>query len=220
MYIQILKNGPFIPMEKIDESTNGDMVILTHYDPKDPSEYTEPENEKVSLDSGLQLILTESIDNVMYNNIVNYDIAKQIWEKIEILCEGIEEVRSNPSRIMVSQYEGFMEKSKEGITEVFERFNKLINDLQHDKYYEAEEVNLKFLLALPNHIEQKISAIREGRCAAFPYTPTYECNNSLVASPLFWPMDPCSDASTCTLPLPVFCLMETPSLKASAATYY
>ena len=40
----------------------------------------------------------------------------------------------------------------------------MINDLQlHDKYYEAEEVNLKFLLALPNHLEQKISAIREER---------------------------------------------------------
>ncbi|KAL8104597.1 hypothetical protein AgCh_028715 [Apium graveolens] len=33
----------------------------------------------------------------------------------------------------------------------------------HDKYYEAEEVNLKFLLAPPDHLEQNISAIREGR---------------------------------------------------------
>ncbi|KAL8092001.1 hypothetical protein AgCh_034325 [Apium graveolens] len=57
-----------------------------------------------------------------------------------------------------------MEKPKEGINEVFDRFNKLINDLQlYDKYYEAEEVNLKFFLALPGHFEQKISAIREGR---------------------------------------------------------
>ena len=97
----------------------------------------------------------------MYNNIVNCDTAKQIWDKIEILCEGTEEVRSNQRRILVSQYEGFMAKPKEEITEVIERFNKLINDLQlHDKYYEAEEVNLKFLLALPDHLEQKISAIR------------------------------------------------------------
>ena len=47
---------------------------------------------------------------------------------------------------------------------MFGRFNKLINDLQlHDKYYEAEEVNLKFLLTLPDHLERKNSAIREGR---------------------------------------------------------
>ena len=123
-------------MVRVEESTDGDMVIPAHFAPKDPSKYTETEKEKVSLDSGLQLILIESLDNVMYNNIVNCDTAKQIWEKIEILCEGTEEVRSNQRRILISQYEGFMAKPKESITYVFER--KLINDLQfHDKYYDA-----------------------------------------------------------------------------------
>ena len=57
-----------------------------------------------------------------------------------------------------------MAKSNESITEVFERFNKLINDLQlHGKYYETKEVNLKFLLTLPEHLERKIFAIRDGR---------------------------------------------------------
>ncbi|KAL8149628.1 hypothetical protein AgCh_006582 [Apium graveolens] len=163
-FLEILKNGPFNPMVRVEESTDEYMVILAHYAPKNPSEYTEPEKEKVSLDSGLQLILIESLDNVMYNNIVNCDTAKQIWLKIEILCKGTEEVRSNQRRILISQYESFMAKPKESITDMFERFNKLINDLQlHDKYYEAEEVNLKFLFTLPDHLEQKISAIREGR---------------------------------------------------------
>ncbi|KAL8132115.1 hypothetical protein AgCh_007858 [Apium graveolens] len=134
LYVQILKNGPFTPMERVEKSTDGDMVIPAHYAPKDPSKYSEIEKEKVSLDSGLQLILIESLDNVMYNNIINCDTSKQIWEKIEILYEGTEEVRSNQRRILI-----------------------------YDKYYESEEVNLKFLLTLPDHLEQKISAIREGR---------------------------------------------------------
>ncbi|KAL8090750.1 hypothetical protein AgCh_039990 [Apium graveolens] len=124
LYIQILKNGPFTPMVIVEETTDGDIVIPTHFAPKDASEYSDIEREKVSLDSALQLILIESLDN----------------------------------------YEGFMAKPKECITDVFERFNKLINDLQlHDKFYDVEEVNLKFLLTLPDHLEQKISAIREGR---------------------------------------------------------
>ncbi|KAL8135691.1 hypothetical protein AgCh_010355 [Apium graveolens] len=140
LYVQILKNGPFIPMVRVEESTDGDMVIPAHYAPKDLSEYSDPEKEKVSLDSSLQLILIESLDNLMYNNTVNCDTAKQIWEKIEILCEGIEEVRSNQRRILISLYKDFMAKPKESITKVFERFNKLINNLQlHDKYSEAEE---------------------------------------------------------------------------------
>ncbi|KAL8109424.1 hypothetical protein AgCh_025500 [Apium graveolens] len=52
LYIQILKNGAFTPMIRVDESTDGDMVIPSHYAPKDPSEYTEPEKENVFLDSG------------------------------------------------------------------------------------------------------------------------------------------------------------------------
>ncbi|KAL8115279.1 hypothetical protein AgCh_021937 [Apium graveolens] len=68
LYIQILKNGPFTLMVRVEESTDGDRVITAHYAPKDPSEYTEPEKEKVSLDSGLQLILIESLDNIMYSS--------------------------------------------------------------------------------------------------------------------------------------------------------
>ncbi|KAL8118556.1 hypothetical protein AgCh_016179 [Apium graveolens] len=43
LYIQILKNRPFTPMVRVEESTDGDMVIPAHYAPKDPSEYTKPE---------------------------------------------------------------------------------------------------------------------------------------------------------------------------------
>ncbi|KAL8155673.1 hypothetical protein AgCh_000901 [Apium graveolens] len=46
LYIQILKNGPFTPMVRVEEFTDGDMVIPAHYAPKDPAEYSEPEKEK------------------------------------------------------------------------------------------------------------------------------------------------------------------------------
>lgn len=50
------------------------------------------------------------------------------------------------------------------LSEVFERFNMLINDLKfHDKYYEIEEVHMKFLITLPDHLKHRISTIREGK---------------------------------------------------------
>ena len=37
-----------------------------------------------------------------------------------------------------------------------------MNELQlHDKYYETKELNLKFLITIYDHLESKISAIRE-----------------------------------------------------------
>ena len=79
-----------------------------------------------------------------------------------MLCEGTEEVRDNKRHILVSQYETFMVKPNEGISEVFERFNRLINDLKlHEKYYDTKELNMKFLLTLLEHLEGRISSLRE-----------------------------------------------------------
>ena len=47
---------------------------------------------------------------------------------------------------------------------MFERFSKLLGELQlHGKHYDKKEVNLKFLLTLPTHLESRVMAIRDGR---------------------------------------------------------
>ena len=135
-YGEMLKNGPFTHVILVPETTIGDEIVPGQWVPKDPSLYSDSERENIAMDKSLQLILIESIDLVMYNNIVNCTSGKQIWETIEILCEGSNEVKDNQKQILVSQYGGFMTKANESITEVFERFNKLINDLHiHNKYY-------------------------------------------------------------------------------------
>ena len=156
-YGELLKNGPFTHVILVPETIVGDEIVPAKWVPKDPSLYYDSENEKITMDKSLQLILIESLDLVMYNNIVNCTSRKQIWE-----CEGSAEVKDNEKQILVSQY--VMAKANESITEVFERFNKLINDLHlYNKYYETKEVNFKFLLTLPDHLESKIYDIREGR---------------------------------------------------------
>ncbi|KAK1397029.1 hypothetical protein POM88_006892 [Heracleum sosnowskyi] len=100
----------------------------------------------------------------MHNHVLNCKDAKHIWETIEIINEGTEEVRENRMAILISEYEHFKSNPGEGISEVFERYNKLINDLNlHGKYYTIREINKKFLLTLPTHLEHRISAIREAR---------------------------------------------------------
>ena len=91
--------------------------------------YTADEKEDASLDINLQLILVESLDPIMYNHVVNCKDAKHIWETIETINEGTEEVRENRLEILTSEYEHFKSTSGEGISEVFERYNKLINKL-------------------------------------------------------------------------------------------
>ena len=130
--------------------------------PKDPTRYTPDEKEDASLNINLQLILVESLDSAMYNYVVNCKDAKHIWDKIEIINEGIEEVTENKLEILTSEYEQFKSTSDEGISEIFERYNKLINNINmNGKFYTQKEINRKFLLTLPTHMEHWITTIRE-----------------------------------------------------------
>ncbi|KAK1372236.1 hypothetical protein POM88_028429 [Heracleum sosnowskyi] len=100
----------------------------------------------------------------MHNHVLNCVTAKHIWDTIEIITEGTEEVKENKMEILTSSYEHFRSNPGEGISEVFERYNKLINDLNlHGKHYNIKEINKKFPLTLPSHLEHRISAIREER---------------------------------------------------------
>ena len=163
-YLDVLKNGPKIPMVFEPETIVNDVVTPARRYPKEPKDYTPDEKEDASLDINLQLILVESLDPIMYNHVVNCQDAKHVWETIETINEGTEEVRENRLEILTSEYEHFNSTPSEGISEVFERYNKLINTLHlHRKFYSKREINRKFLLTLPSHLEHRITAIRESR---------------------------------------------------------
>ncbi|KAK1365736.1 hypothetical protein POM88_041297 [Heracleum sosnowskyi] len=166
LYPGILDNGPFIPRKEIEATTVNGEVIPAHWVPKDPFEFLEPEKEKIVLDDHLQLILLDSLtlDKAMCESVISCTSAKEMWIRLALLCEGNEEVKGNQRQILISQYEAFMAKPGEDLTSMFERFSKLLPELQiHGKYYDRKELNVKFLLTLPDHLEHKTTAIREGR---------------------------------------------------------
>ncbi|KAK1360638.1 CCHC-type domain-containing protein [Heracleum sosnowskyi] len=166
LYLGILQNGPFVPRKEIEASTVDGVLIPAQWVNKLPSEFLEPEKEKVALDDYLQLIILDALtlDKAMCGNVIGCSSAKDMWNKIELLCEGSEEVKDNQRQILISQYEAFMAKSGEDLTTMFERFSKLMTELQiHGKYYDRKELNVKFLLTLPEHLEHKVTTIREGR---------------------------------------------------------
>ena len=70
--------------------------------------------------------------------------------------EGTEDVKENRLDILTTQYEAFKSLPGESITSVFERLNKLLNELSlHGKRYAQKEINRKFMLTLPSHLVNK-----------------------------------------------------------------
>ena len=135
---------------------NNIVVIAARTYPKHPADYTPDEKEDASLDINLQLILVESLDLIMYNHVVNCKDAKHIWELIETINEGTEEVRENRLKILTSEYEHFKSTAGEGISEVFERYNKLINKLNlQGKFYTQKEI-VRSVVFVEGGVEYKL----------------------------------------------------------------
>ena len=64
-----------------------------------------------------------------------------MWDTIGMIMEGTEEVRENRLDILTSQYEAFKSLPGESVTQVFERFNRLINELNiQGKKYPLREI--------------------------------------------------------------------------------
>ena len=76
--------------------------------------------------------------------------------------EGTDEVKENRLDILTSQYEAFKSLPTKTITQVFERYNMFLNELSiHGKNYPLREINKKFMLTLPHHVEHRVCSIRE-----------------------------------------------------------
>ena len=81
---------------------------------------------------------------------------------MEVKCQGTKAIKKNRKTILTQEYEHFDSRSDETLTEIYDRFLKLLNDLSLvDKEYDLEDSNLKFLLALPEKWDLKSTTIRD-----------------------------------------------------------
>lgn len=57
------------------------------------------------------------------------DIAKEMWDKLRVTNEGTRELRKSRIDALLKEYENFQMRETEKIDEMFERFGRIINDL-------------------------------------------------------------------------------------------
>ncbi|KAL8092767.1 hypothetical protein AgCh_034863 [Apium graveolens] len=97
------EQGTPVDITKYREVIENDVVITkarTYV--KDPEDFSPAEIEEASLDASLQLILVDSLNPLMNRHVMNCKDSKHIWETIEVINEGIEEVRENKLEILTS----------------------------------------------------------------------------------------------------------------------
>ena len=160
--LQTLETGPFHPIKTIAAVTEEDDKITPEITvPKLRSEFSPEEEAEVNLDRKVRYILFQGLSDELLKTVINCESAKEIWETLQILCEGTEEVRENNKGMLIQQYEYFMALPRETLTETYNRLKQLVNNLRlHNKYYENKEINIKFLQAMPKQYDVKTHAMR------------------------------------------------------------
>ncbi|XP_074342462.1 uncharacterized protein LOC141680027 [Apium graveolens] len=132
-----------------------------HYVIKEKSKWSDPEKAAVLKDAKVWNILHNSWDNVMSNRGTSCKTAKEIWDSLETQCQGTMAIKKNKRDVLVQEYEQFDINVNESITDIYDRFLTLLNDLSLvGKEYERDDSNTKFLRALPQDWDTQASIIR------------------------------------------------------------
>ncbi|GJV06977.1 hypothetical protein Tco_1344633 [Tanacetum coccineum] len=90
------------------------------------------------------------------DNVDGNEDAKSLWEAIKSRFGGNEESKKMQKNVLKHQFENFSTASNESLDKAYDRFQKLISQLEvHDAPISKEDINQKFLRSLPpswNHI--------------------------------------------------------------------
>ncbi|GAB2272741.1 hypothetical protein Dimus_038991 [Dionaea muscipula] len=99
-----------------------------------------------------------------FNRVSACQTAKEIWNLLEVTYEGTSQVKDTRISMLSQDYELFVMKKEESISEMFTRFTNIINGLSAlDKTLTNKEKVLKILRSLPSEWEAKCTAIMESK---------------------------------------------------------
>ena len=99
-----------------------------------------------------------------YNRVSLCENAKEVWDKLQVTHEGTNRVKETKIGMLTREYELFSMKQEETITEIYNRFTTIVNNLKGlGKAYGNKELVKKILNSLPKSWEAKVTAIEESK---------------------------------------------------------
>ena len=72
-------------------------------------------------------LLTCALSKSEYDKIISYDFVKEIWDRLQTLHEGIDQVKETKISILVHQHEMFKILDHKKIDDIKTRFMHIIN---------------------------------------------------------------------------------------------
>ncbi|KAH9671809.1 hypothetical protein KPL70_017497 [Citrus sinensis] len=152
---EVVCDGPFMPTFK-DEV--GDDI------PKPSSQWSELEKRKMSLNSKAMNALFCALDKKKFHRVSSCESAQEIWNKLEVVYEGTNQVKESKISRYTRQYELFQMEQNENVYSMYTRFTDIVNTLGAlGKTFSNSEKVKKIIRSLPKEWRPKRTAIEEAK---------------------------------------------------------
>ena len=151
----IIENGPLIPKKATED---GKIV------PKEPQEFNADDFKMMEKNAKAKKLLFFSLGLDEYTSISECELAKEIWDALQVAHEGTNHVKQSRIELLMRKYELFEMGDKEMIMEMYTRFRQITNELKSlGKSFTTEELLRKILQFFPQSWEAKVTAIQEAK---------------------------------------------------------
>ncbi|KAI3523649.1 hypothetical protein L1887_01928 [Cichorium endivia] len=152
----ILKNGTYIHHFTV---TKDGVPVEKKATP--PHEFTEDDKRLVNLDARARAAIGNSLPYEIYHLVQNCLTAKEMLSTLTVAFEGTAEVLAAQENILNRKYEHFFAYKNETITQTFNRFNCLVNDMRRFNIIKLDSVLvLKFLDSLDDKWEHHVDVLK------------------------------------------------------------
>ena len=103
-----------------------------------------------------------ALDSNEFNRFLGCISAKEIWDKLVVTYEGINQVKETRINMLVHKYELFQIEQNKSISSMFTHFTGIINGLKYlDKMFSNSDLVKKVLRSFLRMWKPKIIAIQE-----------------------------------------------------------
>ena len=87
--------------------------------------------KKDKLNAKAMNLLYYALDPNEFNRIFTYNFVKEIWDRLQVIHEGTNQVKESKINLLVHNYELFKMEPTETISEMFTRFTNIINGMKN-----------------------------------------------------------------------------------------
>ncbi|KAH9763589.1 hypothetical protein KPL70_001218 [Citrus sinensis] len=152
---EVVCDGPFMPTFK--DEVEDDM-------PKPSSQWSELEKIKMSLNSKAINVLFCALDKKEFHRVSSCESAQEIWNKLEVVYKGTNQVKESKISRYTRQYKLFQMEQNENMYSMYIKFTDIVNTLGAlGKTFSNSEKVKKIIRSLPKEWRPKRTVIEEAK---------------------------------------------------------